>query len=36
MGAGRFTTEAPPWAASAFTSNPEAGAGRFSTDWPSP
>jgi peptidoglycan DL-endopeptidase CwlO len=33
-GAGQFTTESPPWAASAFTSNPDAGAGRFSTDAP--
>jgi hypothetical protein len=33
-GAGRFTTEAPPWAASAFTSDPNAGAGRFTTEAP--
>jgi hypothetical protein len=31
-GAGPFLTEPPPWGASAYESNPEAGAGRFGTD----
>jgi hypothetical protein len=34
LGAGPFITEAPPWAASAWTSNPEAGAGPFLTAAP--
>lgn len=33
-GAGRFLTESPPWAASAWTSNPNAGAGAFMTTPP--
>ncbi len=33
-GAGPFATEAPPNAASAFTTNPNAGAGRFTTEAP--
>lgn len=32
----RFATEAPPWAASNYSSNPEAGAGQFITDTPQP
>lgn len=28
-----FATDAPPWATSSWTSNPEAGAGRFTTEW---
>lgn len=31
-GAGRFNTEAPYWSSSAFESNPEAGAGPFTTE----
>jgi hypothetical protein len=31
-GAGRFVTEAPPWSASSFPTNPEAGAGPFTTE----
>lgn len=31
-GAGPFVTEPPPWGASAYESNPEAGAGAFGTD----
>jgi hypothetical protein len=31
-GAGRFVTEAPYWGASAFPTNPEAGAGPFQTE----
>jgi len=33
-GAGQLKTDAPPWAASAFPSDPNAGAGRFTTDAP--
>jgi hypothetical protein len=36
LGAGQFSTAAPPWSASAYVSNPEAGAGEFTTDWKTP
>jgi hypothetical protein len=31
-GAGNFITEAPYWGASAFSSNPDAGAGPFRSE----
>jgi hypothetical protein len=36
IGAGPFLTTPPPWAASNWTSDPNAGDGPFTTDWPSP
>lgn len=36
IGAGKFLTAPPAWAASAMTQNPEAGAGAFTTETPRP